>query len=104
MIHCANHVQNLVLVATLVRHNVGHQPDYPTNTDCMDTLCTHPVVLNLIQELLDLRRSTSHVHCSLGQIATDPLCRGFLSFAQNDQLESMNVHVHFHVQHFHTSY
>ena len=64
----------------------------------MGTSCTHPVVLKLIQQHLGLHRSTSHGHGSSGQTATDPGCCGFLSFAQNDQLESKNIHFHYPLQ------
>ena len=37
-----NKVLTLVLIATLVGHNVGHQPSYPRDTESKDTLCFHP--------------------------------------------------------------
>ena len=61
----------------------------------MDAFCTHPVVLKPIQQPKDLHRSTNHGFGSSDQTATDPCCQRFLSFAQNDQLESESIYFHY---------
>ena len=54
----AGQVLTSVLIATLVWHNVGHQPSCPRDTENKDTLCIHLEDQGPVQPPKDLHRST----------------------------------------------
>ena len=54
----ATQVLNLVLTATLVWNNLGHQPGCPRDPEDKDTFCTHLEALRPVQPSQDLYRST----------------------------------------------